>query len=111
MAPLAALMCASFGLFFGTVLDPSVVMALFAVLVTPLIWLGAVFFPWHALQVIPWVQDLALAIPLTYVSEGFRAAVTPAPHLGLLVIYPVLAGFTGLLLWGGIRGFRRRVVG
>jgi ABC-2 type transport system permease protein len=86
-------------------------MALFAVLVTPLIWLGAVFFPWSAPRVIPWVQDLSLAIPVTYVSEGFRAAVTPGPHLSLLVIYPVLAAFTVLLLWGGMHFFRRRVVG
>jgi ABC-2 type transport system permease protein len=111
LAPLAALMCASFGLFFGTVLNPQVVMALFAVLVTPLIWLGAVFFPWTALEVIPWVRDVSLAVPLTYVSEGFRAAVTPAPHLSLLVIYPVLAGFTAVLLWSGMRLLRRRVVG
>ena len=54
-------------------------------------------FPWSALHVIPWVQGLALADPLTYASEGLRAAVTSQPHLSLLAVYPVLAAATGLL--------------
>ena len=53
---------------------------------------------------------ISLADPLTYVSEGFRAAVTGSDHLSLLVIYPVLLAFTAVLLWVGIRAFRRRVV-
>ena len=110
LAPLAALMCASLGLFLGTVMDPRLTLALFAVLITPMMWLGATLFPWSALHVIPWVQDLALADPLTYASEGLRAAVTSQPHLSLLVVYPVLAAFTGLLLWQATRHFARRVI-
>ena len=110
VAPLAALMCASLGLFLGTAMDPRLAMALFAVLITPLMWLGCALFPWSALHVIPWVQDLALADPLTYASEGLRAAVTSQPHLSLLIVYPVLAGATGLLLWQATRLFTRRVV-
>jgi ABC-2 type transport system permease protein len=110
VAPLAALMCASLGLFLGTAMDPRLTLALFAVLITPLMWLGATLFPWSALHVIPWVQDLALADPLTYASEGLRAAVTSQPHLSLLVVYPVLAGATGLLLWQATRHFTRRVI-
>jgi ABC-2 type transport system permease protein len=53
---------------------------------------------------------VSLANPLTYVSEGFRAAVTSSPHLSLLAVYPVLAGFTGVLLWVRLRNFRRRVI-
>ena len=110
LAPLAALMCASLGLFLGTVMDPRLTLALFAVLITPMMWLGATLFPWSALHVIPWVQDLALADPLTYASEGLRAAVTSQPHLSLLVVYPVLAAVTGLLLWQATRHFTRRVI-
>jgi ABC-2 type transport system permease protein len=110
VAPLAALMCASLGLFFGTAVDPRGVAAVFTILLTPLLWLGCTFFPWSALDTVRWVQVLALADPLTYVSEGFRAAVTPGPHLSLLVIYPVLMAFTGLLLWQGMRHFLRRVI-
>lgn len=110
LAPLAALMCSSLGLFIGTVFDPRTVTAMAAIILTPLMFLGCTLYPWRTLSVIPWVQALSLANPLTYVSEGFRAAVTPAPHLSLLVIYPVLAGSAGLLLWQGIRHFQRRII-
>lgn len=110
VAPLAALMCASLGLFFGTAVDPRGVAAVFTILLTPMLWLGCTFFPWSALDSVRWVQVLALVDPLTYVSEGFRAAVTPGPHLSLLVIYPVLTAATGLLLWQGMRLFLRRVI-
>jgi hypothetical protein len=63
LAPLAALMCASLGLFLCTAMDPRLAMALFAVLITPLMWLGCALFPWSALHVIPWVQGLTLADP------------------------------------------------
>jgi hypothetical protein len=69
------------------------------VLITPLMWLGSALFPWSA-----------LADPLTYASEGLRAAVTSQPHLSLLVVYPVLAATTGLLLWQATRRFTRRVI-
>jgi ABC-2 type transport system permease protein len=110
LAPLAALMCSALGLFLGTALNPRSVMAMFAILLTPLLYLGCTLYPWSGLAPIRWVQVLSLANPLTYVSEGFRAALTPADHLSLLVVYPVLAGFTAVLLWQGIRHFQRRVV-
>lgn len=110
LAPLAALMCSSLGLFLGTAFDARSVTAVFAILLTPLMFLGCTLYPWSTLDAIPWVQALSLVIPVTYVSEGFRAAVTSAPHLTLLVIYPVLVGFTGLLLWQGLHHFRRRVI-
>jgi len=110
LAPLAALMCSSLGLFLGTALDPRGVMAMFAILLTPLLYLGCTLYPWSALVPIRWVQVVSLANPLTYASEGFRAALTPTEHLSLYVVYPVLAGFTALLLWQGIRHFQARVV-
>jgi ABC-2 type transport system permease protein len=110
LAPLAALMCASLGLFLGTAIDPRLTMALFGVLITPLMWLGATLFPWSALHAIPWVQALALADPLTYASEGLRAAVTSQPHLSLFIVYPVLGAATGLLLWRATHHFTRRVI-
>jgi ABC-2 type transport system permease protein len=111
LGPLAALTCASLGLAFGTTFDPRHVMALFAVLLTPLMFLGCTLYPWSALGSLRWIQLLSLANPLTYVSEGFRAALTSSDHLSLLAIYPVLAGFTAFLLWLGLNNFRRRVVG
>jgi ABC-2 type transport system permease protein len=110
LAPLAALACSSLGLAFGTTFDRRSVMALFAVLLTPIMFLGCTLYPWSSLGSLRWIQILSLANPLTYVSGGFRAAVTSGDHLSLLVVYPVLAGFTVLLLWLGLRNFRRRVV-
>jgi ABC-2 type transport system permease protein len=120
LAPLAAVATSSLGLWFGTFFEPRSVMAMFAVLLTPMMFLGCTLFPRSARDAIPWVQVVALANPLTYVSEGFRAALTGAqgfraaltgaPHLSLLAIYPVLIGMTGLMLWTGMRNFRKRVV-
>jgi hypothetical protein len=45
VAPLAALRCASLGLFLVSAMDPRLTMALFAVLITPLMWLGCALFP------------------------------------------------------------------
>jgi ABC-2 type transport system permease protein len=110
LAPLAALMCSALGLFLGTALNPRSVMAMFAILLTPLLYLGCTLYPWSGLAPVRWVQIVSLANPLTYVSEGFRAALTPVDHLSLFVVYPVLTGFTAVLLWQGIRHFTRRVI-
>jgi ABC-2 type transport system permease protein len=110
LAPLAALMCSALGLYLGTALNPRSVMAMFAILLTPLLYLGCTLYPWSGLAPVRWVQVLSLANPLTYVSEGFRAALTPTDHLSLLAVYPVVTGFTAVLLWQGIRHFQRRVV-
>ena len=45
-----------------------------------------------------------------YISEGFRAALTNVPHMSLWAIYPVIIGFTAVLTWQGIAGFKRRVI-
>jgi ABC-2 type transport system permease protein len=110
LAPLAALTCASLGLFLGTAFDPRAVTGLLAIILTPLMYLGCTFYPWSGLRAVRWVQVLSLANPLTYISEGFRAAVTTSDHLTLLAVYPVLCLFNALLLWQGMRHFRRRVV-
>src|SRR5205085_1493024 len=55
-------------------------------------------------------QRLVLIKPRIYVTEGFRAALTKAPHMHLYVIYPVLVGFCSLFLWQGVAGFKRRVL-
>jgi ABC-2 type transport system permease protein len=67
-------------------------------------------YPWRALDSIPWVRVLSPANPLTYVSEGFRAAVTPTARLDLLVLFPVLLGSPACCS-GGMHHFWRRVVG
>jgi ABC-2 type transport system permease protein len=115
MLPLAAAMCASLGLTFGTIFEPRTVPMLFGIVVLPITFLGGTYYSWSALAPIKignwsWLQTLVLFNPLIYVAEGMRAALTDAPHMHLYVIYPVLIGLCALLLRLGIRGFRGRVL-
>ena len=109
-APLACVASASLGLMFGTAFDPRTVPLLFGVIVVPLTFLGCVYFPWQALEPVPWLKVIVLANPLVYMCEGFRAALTPAAHMALWVVYPVLTGFTVVFLWRGVQGFKKRVL-
>jgi ABC-2 type transport system permease protein len=83
--------------------------------VLPMTFLGGTYYTWTTLRGVQvggfhWLQILVLLNPLIYVTEGFRAALTSAPHMHLYVIYPVLLAITAFLLWQGIAGFRRRVL-
>jgi len=110
LLPLACLMSSALGLTFGTMFDPRTVPMLFGVIVIPITFLGCIYYPWKALAAIRWLQILSLANPLVYISEGFRAALTDIPHMTLLAIYPVMIGFTALLTWKGISGFKKSVI-
>ena len=109
-APLACVASASLGLMFGTMFEPRTVPMLFGIIVVPLTFLGCIYFPWQSLEPIRWLQIGVLANPLVYISEGFRAALTPVPHMSLLVVYPVLLAFTALFVWRGVAGFLKRVL-
>jgi len=48
---------------------------------------------------------------MTYVSEGFRAALIPqVPHIAPLICLIVLVSFVAGLMAIGIRGFYRRAI-
>src|SRR5882762_2705816 len=103
---LGAVLGGTMGLAIGTLVPPRRVNVLFAVIFAPLMFTGSVQFPWLALSSERWFQVLCAANPLTYVSEGIRAALVPSvPHLpfGLCVAVSVLAIVA--LAWVGIRGF------
>jgi len=110
LTPLSCYMCGALGLTFGTRFDPRTVPLLFGIIVIPITFLGAIYYPWQSLEAIRWLQVLVLFNPLVYMCEGFRAALTNSPHMSLWVIYPVLIGFSALFTWQGIKGFTRRVV-
>jgi ABC-2 type transport system permease protein len=115
ITPLACVLSASFGLTFGTRFDPRQVPMLFGVILIPMTFLGAIYYPWKALGAIKvggfaWLKWLVVVNPLVYICEGFRAALTRSPHMSLWVIYLVMLGFTAGLLSLGIKGFRRRVL-
>lgn len=98
------------GLLLGTVVPPNRISVAFAIVLTPLIFTGATFYPWEALDDLRWFQALTLANPLTYVSEGMRGAVTAFPHLG--AGWVALGMTASLALFGalGLRGFERRAI-
>jgi ABC-2 type transport system permease protein len=115
LIPLTAVMTSSLGLVLGTRISPRNIGLMFGFIVLPLTFLGGTYYPWTALGAIkvggfPWLQALVCLNPLIYVTEGFRAALTTAPHMPLYVIYPVLGAFCALFLWAGCQGFRRRVI-
>ncbi|GAC1315966.1 MAG: ABC transporter permease [Acidimicrobiales bacterium] len=115
MIPLACIACSALGLTFGTVFDPRTVPLLFGIVVLPITFLGGTYYSWTALAPVKvfgwsWLQTVVCLNPLIYVTEGFRASLTTAPHMHLYVVYPVLLGFTALFLWLGISGFKKRVL-
>lgn len=109
---LSALLSGALGLALGTYVSPRQIGLMFSVVVLPLTFLGAVYYPWTALDAVPWLQWLVLLNPLVYVSEGLRAAMTPSiPTMPAAVVLVALALSTGLLALIGLRGFARRTIG
>jgi ABC-2 type transport system permease protein len=107
VGPLAG---AAVGLVLGTAVDARQINVVFAVVLTPLLFTGATFYPWAALDSLKWFQVVTLINPLTYVSEGLRAAVTTGSHLGNGWIALGLVGWTIVFGAIGVRGFSRRAV-
>ena len=109
LAPLAGWVAAALGLVLGTRVQPQHVSYLFALVVLPLTFLGAIYYPWKTLEPIRWMQILVLVNPLVYMTEGFRAALTRGvPHMGLPYVYGALFVFAVVLTWVGVNGFQRR---
>ncbi|WP_022929860.1 ABC transporter permease [Patulibacter americanus] len=98
------------GLVMGTAVPANRINIVFAVVLTPLLFTGATFYPWSALDSLRWFQIVTLLNPLTYVSEGARAAIGTGDHLATWAIPTGIVG--SILLFGaiGLIGFRRRAV-
>ena len=111
MTVLGAVLGATLGLTIGTALPPRRINIMFAVIFTPLIFTGSVQFPWPTLDDQRWFQVLCALNPLTYVSEGVRAALVPSvPHLPLWLCVLLAAGASVVFCALGIRGFLRRAL-
>ena len=108
---LASLAAGALGLALGTAVRPQQIGLMFAVVVTPIMFLGCVYYPWAMLHAIPWLQWLVLLNPLVYMSEGLRTALTPdVPHMPTWAFLSALALATLLLGAVGVRGFVRRTI-
>jgi ABC-2 type transport system permease protein len=109
--PLGTMLGAALGLAIGTTVESRQVPLVFSVIVIPMTFLGAVYYPWKALSNIAWLKVAVLVNPLIYMSEGFRAALTKGvPHMSLVWIYGLMLAYTALLAWAGVRGFHKRVI-
>ncbi|TMK80772.1 MAG: ABC transporter [Actinobacteria bacterium] len=111
VTPIAAVLGAAMGLTMGTLIEPRQVALLFSIVILPMTFLGAIYYPWVHLGPIPWLKWFVLINPLVYMSEGFRLSLTRGiPHMPVAAIYAALIGFTVLLTLVGIQGFRKRVL-
>jgi len=101
---------AAMGLVLGTSVPPNRISVVFAIVLTPLLFTGATFYPWAALSGLEWFQIITLFNPLTYVSEGMRAVIVGGPHLATQWIILGLAGSTVFFTVLGGRLFTRRAI-
>lgn len=104
-------MFSALGLFLGTAMQPQHMPLMMQVIFAPMIMFGCTYYPWRGLDRFPVLKYAVLVNPLVYASEGLRAALTPSvPHMPLAAILAALIGVTVLLMWLGLRGFRRRAI-
>ena len=111
MTLLGAFAFSAFGLLLGTAIRGEQIGLMFGLIVAPMIFFGCAYYPWKALASAPVVQILVLVNPLVYVSEGMRAALTPAlPHMSLPVVAAALVAISALFMILGLRTFEKRAV-
>jgi ABC-2 type transport system permease protein len=108
---LGCLVGSCLGLIMGTSVPANRINVMFALVLTPLLFTGASQYPWASLGDLRWFQVVTACNPLTYVSEGMRAAMVPdVPHIRAWVSVLVLVVTIVVSLAIGIRGFLRRAV-
>jgi ABC-2 type transport system permease protein len=111
LLPLSAMMSAALGLTIGTRVEPRQVPLIFSLLVIPMTFLGAVYYPWQSLTPLPWLKWSVLVNPLIYLSEGMRLSLTKGvPHMPTAAVYAALVVFTAVFLKLGVDGFKKRVL-
>lgn len=107
----AALVGAVIGLTLGTLVNPQQINMMFALILTPMLFTGCTQYPWAELSHLRWFQILTLFNPMTYASEGMRAAMVPRlPHMDPLYAVLALIASVGIFSVLGIRGFLRRSI-
>ncbi len=110
LLPLACVTGAALGLLIGTRVSPRQVPLIFGIVVIPITFLGATYYPWAALTPIAWLKAVVLLNPLVYMSEAMRVSLVPhIQHMSLWAIYGGLIGFATVLTWLGVTGFIKRV--
>jgi ABC-2 type transport system permease protein len=108
---LAALVGGGIGMALGTLVEPSQINIMFALILTPLFFTGCTQYPWALLGHLRWFQIVTLFNPMTYASEGLRAALVPQiEHMKAGVALAMLCATIVLFGSIGIWGFVRRAI-
>lgn len=108
---LGCLVGSAMGLLMGTSVKANRINIVFSLVFTPLLFTGSSQYPWPSLDHMRWFQVVTALNPLTYVSEGLRAALVPeVPHMPPALCIAVLSVAILAIGWGGILGFRRRAL-
>jgi ABC-2 type transport system permease protein len=71
---LASLISGAFGLAIGTLFRPEQVLLIFSIIVTPMTFLGCVYYPWQSLAPLPVLRYAVLVNPVVYISSIWRPA-------------------------------------
>ncbi len=108
---LGSLVGACIGMTIGTFVPPTKINIAFSLIFVPLLFTSATQYPWPSLAHLRWFQVLTAANPITYVSEGLRAALVPdIPHIPGWICLLALTGSLLLFATIGMIGFRRRAI-
>jgi ABC-2 type transport system permease protein len=108
---LGAWVGAGIGLTIGTFMPPTRINIMFAVILTPLMFTGAIQYPWPSLSRMHWFQVVTACNPMTYCAEGVRAALVPhVPHIADWICVTVLVAAALLFTGTGVKGFLRRAI-
>jgi ABC-2 type transport system permease protein len=108
---LGSLVGSAIGLTLGTLVAPHRINLMFALVLLPLTFTGCSQYPWPSLSRLEWFKWVTTLNPLTYASEGMRAALVPGvPHMAGWVCVMMLLVALGLFGTIGIRGFLRRAI-
>jgi ABC-2 type transport system permease protein len=111
MLVLGSVLGAALGLVMGTLVTPNRINIVFSLVFTPLLFTGCSQYPWPSLDSLRWFQVVTALNPMTYVSEGMRAALVPeVPHMQAWVCVVVILGSLAGLSVIGVRGFYRRAI-
>jgi ABC-2 type transport system permease protein len=90
---------------------PTRINILFALVLTPLLFTGCSQYPWPSLSRLAWFKWLTTLNPLTYVSEGIRAALVPkVPHMPPWISLGMSVVFFVIFATIGTKGFLRRAI-
>jgi ABC-2 type transport system permease protein len=108
---LGTLVGSSIGLTLGTLVTPARINLVFALVLLPLTFTGCSQYPWPSLSRLEWFKWVTTLNPLTYASEGMRAALVPTvPHMASWICVLMLLVALAVFGTAGIRGFLRRAI-